>query len=307
MSHRIGAIIAVLTLVCGIVLHLSSAQEVPATVADSAESLQSQTETILESARNHHSKKKHDSRTFEDLISDLRIPEKSNWFASKFGYELGAKLATEYSRSWDSFQDTLTRSFLGAVESKPKQTLVTLFGSSSPFAQANMSSIQQAAESSLTLYEITLLTGRGKDSVPGLYVYADGAFRVLNWETLYQVPNVKPGRIRIGGNVAKLVHQVNPAPTSDAIKNHLQGTVQLHVVIGIEGNVKQVDVLSGPPDLTAAATDAVKQWRYQPTLLNGDPASGIRGAHVLSRPRSQPQVLRLFCHSHRLRLQRAQA
>ena len=273
MSHRIGAIIAVLTLVCGIVLHLSSAQEVPATVADSAESLQSQTETILESARNHHSKKKHDSKTFEDLISDLRIPEKSNWFASKFGDELGAKLATEYSRSWDSFQDTLTRSFLGAVESKPKQTLVTLFGSSSSFAQANMTSIQQGAESSLTLYEITLLTGRGKHSVPGLYVYADGAFRVLNWATLYQVPNVKPGRIRIGGNVqqAKLVHQVNPAPTSDAIKNHLQGTVQLHVVIGIEGNVKQIDVLSGPPDLTAAATDAVKQWRYQPTLLNGDP------------------------------------
>lgn len=102
---------------------------------------------------------------------------------------------------------------------------------------------------------------------------ADGAFRVLNWATLYQVPNVKPGRIRIGGNVqqARLVHQVNPVPPSDAIKNHVQGTVQLHVVIDIEGNVKQVDVLSGPPDLTTTATDAVKQWRYQPTLLNRDP------------------------------------
>ncbi len=273
MSHRIAAIIAVLTLLCGIVLHSSSAQEVPATVADSAEGLQSQIETILESAKNHHSKRKHDSKTFEDLISDLRIPEKSNWFASKFGDDLGAKLATEYSRSWDSFQDTLTRSFLGAVESKPKQTLVTLFGSSSPFARANMTSIQQGAASSLTLYEITLLTGRGKDSVPGLYVYADGAFRVLNWATFYQVPNVKPARIRIGGNVqqARLVHQVNPVPPSDAIKNHVQGTVQLHVVIDIDGNVKQVDVLSGPPDLTTAAKDAVKQWRYQPTLLNGDP------------------------------------
>jgi protein TonB len=35
--------------------------------------------------------------------------------------------------------------------------------------------------------------------------------------------------------------------------------------------VKEVDALSGPPDLVPAATDAVKQWRYQPTLLNGDP------------------------------------
>ena len=273
MNHRIAAITAVVTLLCGIVVRSSSAQEVPATVADSAEGLQSQIETLLESAKNHHSKRKQDSKIFENLISDLRIPENWNWFASKSSGDLGTKLAAEYSRSWDSFQDTLTRSFLGAVESKPKQTLVTLFGSSSPFAHANMTSIQQGAESSLTLYEITLLTGRGKDSVPGLYVYADGAFRVLNWATLYQVPNVRPGRIRIGGNVqqAKLVHQVNPVPSSDAFKNHAQGTVQLHVVIDINGNVKQVDALSGPPDLTTAAADAVKQWRYQSTLLNGDP------------------------------------
>jgi periplasmic protein TonB len=67
------------------------------------------------------------------------------------------------------------------------------------------------------------------------------------------------------------VHQVNPVPTADAIKNHVQGTVQLHVVIDIEGNMNKVNILSGPPDLAAAATDAVKQWRYRPTLLNGDP------------------------------------
>lgn len=273
MSHRITTAIAVLTLLCGAVLNLASAQAVPATVPDSAEGLQSQIETILESGKSHHSKKDHDSKTFEELISDLRIPENSSWFVSKFGDDLGTKLATEYSRSWDGFQDTLTRSFLDAVESKPKQTSVTVFGSSFPFAHANMTSIQQSAKSNLTLYEITLLTGRGKDSVPGLYMYAEGAFRVLNLATLYQVPNVRPGRIRIGGNVqqAKIVHQVNPVPSSDAIKNHVQATVQLHVVIDIEGNVKQIDFLSGPPDLATAATDAVKQWRYQPTLLNGDP------------------------------------
>jgi TonB family protein len=273
MNRRIAPIIAVLTLLCGIALRSSSAQEVPATVADSAEGLQSQIETILESAKDHHSKGKHDSETFDDRISDLRIPEKSNWFTSQFGDELGAQLAAEYSRSWESFQDTLTRGFLSAVESKPQQTLVTLFGSSSSLAQATLTSIQRGATSSLTLYEITLLTGRVRDFLPGLYVYVDGAFRVLNWTTLYRLPNVKPARIRVGGNVqqASLVHQVNPVPTSDAIKNHVQGTVQLHVVIGTEGNVRQVDILSGPPDLAAAAADAVKQWRYKPTLLNGDP------------------------------------
>lgn len=272
MGRRIPAIVAVLTFLCAIVLHSSNAQEVPGTVADSAEGLQSQMETILESANNHHSKKSHDSKTFEDLVSDLRIPENSNWFAAKFGDDLGAKLVIEYSRSWYSFEDVVKRSFLGAVKSKPKQVLVTAFGST-PFALANMSSIQRSAQGALTLYEVTLLTGRGKDSVPGLYVYSDGAFRVLNWATLYQVPNVKPLRIRIGGNVAQanLVHQVNPVPPPGAFKKHVQGVVQLHIVIDIEGNVKQVDVLSGPSELTTAATDAVKQWHYRPTLLNGDP------------------------------------
>lgn len=273
MSYRIATVTAVLTLLCGIALHASSAQEVRAKVADSAEGLQSQIDTILESAKNH-SRKSHDSKTFDDLISDLRIPGNSNWFASKFGDDLGEKLAAKYKESWDSFQDVLSHSLRDDTEAKPKEITATAFGSSPGFAMANMTSLQASAKAPVALYEVLVLTQkRGKEAVPGIYVYADGAFRVLNWATLYQLPNVKPGRIRIGGNVqrTKLAHQVNPVYPSDAIKNRVQGMVQLHVVIDIEGTVKQVDVLSGPPDLATAATDAVKQWRYQPTTLNGDP------------------------------------
>ena len=43
------------------------------------------------------------------------------------------------------------------------------------------------------------------------------------------------------------------------------------MVLGLDGTVQQLDVLSGPEELVQAATDAVKQWVYKPSLLNGNP------------------------------------
>lgn len=45
----------------------------------------------------------------------------------------------------------------------------------------------------------------------------------------------------------------------------------LHVVLSREGYVSQITFVSRPPELMAASMNAVRQWRYQPTLLNGDP------------------------------------
>jgi len=51
----------------------------------------------------------------------------------------------------------------------------------------------------------------------------------------------------------------------------IQGTVQLSTVIAKDGTVAHIDVMSGHPLLVPAALEAVKQWVYQPTLLNGSP------------------------------------
>jgi protein TonB len=47
--------------------------------------------------------------------------------------------------------------------------------------------------------------------------------------------------------------------------------VRLHAIIGKDGSVQQLEVLTGHPLLVQAALDAVRQWRYRPTLLNGEP------------------------------------
>ena len=70
---------------------------------------------------------------------------------------------------------------------------------------------------------------------------------------------------------AKLVHQVLPEYPKLASVAHVHGTVQLHAIIAKDGTVKNLTVISGQPLLIPAAVDAVKQWVYRPTVLNGLP------------------------------------
>jgi protein TonB len=86
-------------------------------------------------------------------------------------------------------------------------------------------------------------------------------------------PKVTPKRITVGGNVqaAHLVNRVQPVYPPLARQTRISGTVKLHAIIGKNGAVEQLQVVSGHPLLVQSALDAVKQWRYQPTLLNGEP------------------------------------
>ena len=86
-------------------------------------------------------------------------------------------------------------------------------------------------------------------------------------------PKAALQRIRVGGNVqqANLIHQVMPQYPQIAKTAHISGTVILHAIIGKDGTVQNLTYESGPPLLMRAAMDAVRQWRYRPTMLNGDP------------------------------------
>jgi TonB family protein len=89
--------------------------------------------------------------------------------------------------------------------------------------------------------------------------------------------NPTPSRIKIGSNVqaAKLVSKVDPVYPEQARAAGIDGDVQLEVVIGPDGHVQSADPKDGNPILATAAAEAVKQWIYQPTHLNGDPIAVI--------------------------------
>jgi protein TonB len=96
-------------------------------------------------------------------------------------------------------------------------------------------------------------------------------------------PKEGPKRIRVGGQVqtAKLVNKVQPIYPALAKQARIQGTVRLQAVIAKDGSVVELQVLSGHPLLVQAALDAVRQWRYQPTLLNGEPVEVVTTIDVV--------------------------
>jgi protein TonB len=83
------------------------------------------------------------------------------------------------------------------------------------------------------------------------------------------VPDEHPRRVHLRGEVmrARLKHSVEPAYPPIARKQRVEGTVKLQIIVGVDGTVKQVKVLSGPPLLTMAAVDAVRLWQYEPTSI----------------------------------------
>lgn len=88
---------------------------------------------------------------------------------------------------------------------------------------------------------------------------------------------VEPQPIRRGGSLqqADLIHQVLPSYPPLARQARIQGVVVLEAVINKEGAIETLRVVSGHPLLNQAAIDAVKQWMYRPTLLNGEPVAVI--------------------------------
>ena len=80
-------------------------------------------------------------------------------------------------------------------------------------------------------------------------------------------------KVTVSSGVAQglLVHQVTPRYPSQARQAHVVGTVILQALIAKDGTVRNLHAVSGPPMLTQAAVDAVKQWHYKPYYLDGQP------------------------------------
>jgi protein TonB len=82
-----------------------------------------------------------------------------------------------------------------------------------------------------------------------------------------------PTRIRVGGQVqqANLIRQPKPIYPPLAKQARIQGVVRFNAIIGKDGTIQNLQLISGHPLLVPSAEEAVKQWLYKPTLLNGEP------------------------------------
>jgi protein TonB len=90
-------------------------------------------------------------------------------------------------------------------------------------------------------------------------------------------PPPKPARLVVGGVVqhAKIIHQPMPVYPPLARAARIQGTVRLEGILSKDGRIRELRVISGHPMLIQSALDAVRQWIYKPTFLNGEPVEVV--------------------------------
>lgn len=84
-------------------------------------------------------------------------------------------------------------------------------------------------------------------------------------------PQEQPKSIKVKADSLKLVKKVTPAYPPEAKKEGVQGKVVLDATLSKEGKVTTLKLVSGHPLLIESAVTAVRQWEYQPVLLNGNP------------------------------------
>ena len=113
--------------------------------------------------------------------------------------------------------------------------------------------------------------GGVEGGVPG--GIAGGVLGGLITEAPSLPPPPKPAPIRVGGNIQtpRLIHRVEPAYPPIAVSAKVTGVVILEATVDEKGAVTNVAVLRSLSVLDQAAIDAVKQWRYEPLLMNGAP------------------------------------
>lgn len=86
-------------------------------------------------------------------------------------------------------------------------------------------------------------------------------------------PAPRPAMIRVGQPIqeAKLIHRVDPTYPPLCRQIHLEGSLVLRAIIGRDGSMRELHYVRGNACFLQYSMDALSQWRYQPTLLNGEP------------------------------------
>jgi TonB family protein len=95
-------------------------------------------------------------------------------------------------------------------------------------------------------------------------------------------PNNSVTRIRVDANVQRdnLIRSVDPVYPPLALQARIQGTVRFTAIMGRDGRLQNLQLVSGHPLLVQAARTAVNQWEYRPTLLNGEPVEVVTQVDV---------------------------
>jgi len=241
-------------------------------VADTPELLKEQLRGLMD-----------DSRFRETLV----IPNHQHWFLTVFGSGEGPRLENRYTEMQKQEEVWFRASVIAAdaakseldvfaIRTKADVNALSLRGYNISTGIPNvMQPAFEAMAVPVIIYRASIRGGPTPTSPKlfGDFVFIENSFRYVDWQVFQALSTAPPARILVSGNIQnmRLVKRVEPVYPPEAKQKHLAGRVLLHVIVGVDGTVKQVEVFNGDAIFQEAAIDAVKQWSYQPTLINFAP------------------------------------
>jgi protein TonB len=229
------------------------------------------------------------------LAESMILPNPAAWYLQTFGPAIANDEGATYAAGQKNLTNEIAKFFFGAIQNHFTTVDAARFGESCDdnAGESAFGTLQLRLEP-VPLYELRLMGGHQFLRLFAI-AYVDGGFRyvlpprvpdhfplvgrkdtnVASEVTSPALPDKDTRSLHVGGNVqaARILRRVQPEYPEVARREHLQGTVRMHAIIGKDGSVSHLVVLSGYCSLAKASVQAVSQWRYTPTILKGEPVS----------------------------------
>lgn len=229
-----------------------------------------------------------DDQTLSAYAKSLVLPNPDAWFKVIFGNDLGPKYAAASEQQRSRIAGSAPANFRVLLDGKKTRIETHKFDRSCDMdATEKQYPLLVKRDSLVPLYDARFWDNSNTGSIWMYFAYVDGGFRYVG-ELPVEPPSLpkkrdaqqgpataaKPlSRVRVGGNVqsANLIHQVTPVYPQEAKSAHIQGNVILHAIIGKDGHIQNVNLMEGVCLLSEPAIEAVKDWRYRPVSIDGEP------------------------------------
>jgi TonB family protein len=250
---------------------------------NTSESLQNSIQAILNAAKTN------DVATETRLIHFLLLPADSTWFKDEYGPGFGANLSAAYQRASADLELEMKSIFEGNVKRGWMSPKVVRYVDPES-VNAPLDHFLNCMDQIVPLYAIMFQGDTPRFSVAistvpgskskqtagdpdGYFIYDRDGFRFIPMDVLMRLPSERPVRIKLDMNVmqSKVITKIDVGVPDEAVKKRLSGQVVVDVVLDTAGNIKDSKILEGNPIFSEPVINALKRWRFAPTMLDGDP------------------------------------
>jgi len=234
-----------------------------------------------------------DAAKSSQYLESLAIPNHQEWLVNTFGAEEGARLEDRYSKSQAKSLEALAVRAQQAVQAEKLSVKTRLFDKSACGQPPELVALSATMVHPATIYRAFNRKG-ANDSSPaflGNFVYVHGGFRYFDQQEMQAASATPPMRVALAESALSETAcggPFYPLYAKEAREKRIQGTVVLHVIVTTDGTLRDIKAVSGDPLLIPAAIDAVKQWRYKPTLKDGRPVEVETQINVIFKIQQSP-------------------